>query len=89
MHVKTINLFLPYFPGARQDRVMVAGESLTVKVYANLINDLKLNKVTIFDPHSDVTPALLEKVGNPGTLDSIFAYQTRKLSGYGGHGSHK
>jgi len=62
MQVKTINLFLPYFPGARQDRVMVEGESLTVKVYANLINELKLNSVTVFDPHSEVTPALLENV---------------------------
>ena len=62
MHVKTINLFSPYFPAARQDRVMVGGESLTVKVYANLINALNLNKVTIFDPHSEVTPALIENV---------------------------
>jgi ribose-phosphate pyrophosphokinase len=54
-----INLFLPYFPGARQDRRMVPGEPFTVKIYADLINRLGLDKVTIFDPHSDVTPALL------------------------------
>lgn len=58
--IKTINLILPYFPGARQDRLMAPGEALTVKVYADLINALELNRVTIFDPHSDVTPALLK-----------------------------
>ncbi len=60
--VKEIELILPYFPGARQDRVMIPGEPLTVKVYTDIINSLKFSKVTIIDPHSDVTPALLNNV---------------------------
>lgn len=60
MGVEKIELVLPYFPAARQDRLMIPGESLSVKVYADLINGMKLNKVTIFDPHSEVTPALLD-----------------------------
>lgn len=59
MGVKEINLFIPYFPAARQDRVMVPGEPLSVKVYADIINAMALASVTIFDPHSEVTPALL------------------------------
>lgn len=59
MKVKEINAFIPYFPAARQDRVMVGGEPLTVKVYADIINATQLSKVTVFDPHSEVTPALL------------------------------
>ncbi len=59
MGIKEIHLVIPYFPGARQDRVMVEGESLTVKIYASIINNLKVDSITIFDPHSDVTPALL------------------------------
>jgi ribose-phosphate pyrophosphokinase len=55
-----VRLILPYFPGARQDRQMVEGEPLTAKVYANVINDLDFDLVTILDPHSDVTPALLD-----------------------------
>ncbi|CAA6828947.1 MAG: Ribose-phosphate pyrophosphokinase (EC [uncultured Aureispira sp.] len=58
--VKDINLVIPYFPAARQDRVMVAGESLSVKVYADLINNLDLKQVTIFDAHSEVAIALLD-----------------------------
>lgn len=60
MEVKLINVFIPYFPGARQDRVMIAGEPLSVKVYADVLNSLKLNRITVFDAHSEVTPALLD-----------------------------
>jgi len=59
MDVKIIDLFIPYFPAARQDRVMIKGESLSVKVYADIINTLQLNKVYVFDAHSEVTPALV------------------------------
>lgn len=60
LKVKSIEVFIPYFPAARQDRVMVKGEPLTVKVYADIINSLRLENVTVFDPHSEVTPALLD-----------------------------
>lgn len=59
MGVRHIEAFIPYFPAARQDRVMVPGEPLSVKVYADIINALRLERVTVFDPHSEVTPALL------------------------------
>lgn len=59
MDVKIIELFIPYFPAARQDRVMIPGEPLSVKVYADIINAMQLNKVFVFDAHSEVTPALL------------------------------
>lgn len=57
-----INLTVPYFPYARQDRVCNAGESLSVRVMADVINALNCNQVTILDPHSDVTSALLDNV---------------------------
>jgi len=59
MGVKSINLFVPYFPAARQDRVMIGGEPLTVKVYADILNAMSLNNITVFDAHSEVTPAVL------------------------------
>ncbi|MCD0475000.1 ribose-phosphate diphosphokinase [Flavobacterium sp. EDS] len=59
MDVKVIDLFIPYFPAARQDRVMIKGEPLSVKVYADIINAMQLNKVSVFDAHSEVTPALV------------------------------
>jgi len=60
MKVEKINLLLPYFPAARQDRLMVKGEALSVKVYTEIINNLGVNSITIFDPHSEVTSALLD-----------------------------
>ena len=76
MDVKTINLFLPYMPAARQDRVMIPGESLSVKVYADLINGLHLDSVTVFDPHSEVTPALLNNckvISNHTFIEQVIA----------------
>ena len=54
-----IHVQIPYFPYARQDRVCDRGEALGVKVVADLINSQNYASVTIWDPHSDVTPALL------------------------------
>lgn len=58
--VKRLELFIPYFPAARQDRVMVPGEPLSVKVYADMVNAVGFDKVYIFDAHSEVTPALVK-----------------------------
>ena len=60
MGFRHIEAFIPYFPAARQDRVMVPGEPLSVKVYADIINSLQLERIVVFDPHSEVTPALLQ-----------------------------
>lgn len=59
MNAKLGELFIPYFPAARQDRVMIHGEPLSVKVYADIINSLHFKKVKVFDAHSEVTPAVL------------------------------
>ena len=59
MNVKNMELFIPYFPAARQDRVMIKGEPLSVKVYADIINGMQFDKVFVFDAHSEVTPALV------------------------------
>ena len=62
LNFKSIKLVLPYFPAARQDRVCNEGEPLTVKVFADMINQCGLDEVIIFTPHSEVTPALLNNV---------------------------
>lgn len=57
-----IDLVLKYVPYARQDRVSNPGESLSIKVFADLINAQKYASVEIWDPHSEVTTALLDRV---------------------------
>lgn len=53
---------IPYVPYARQDRVCNAGEALSIKVMADLIDTMDAAEVTIWDPHSDVAPALIHNV---------------------------
>ena len=72
--IEKINVFIPYFPAARQDRVMVQGEPLSVKVYADILNALNLNKVTVFDAHSEVTSAVLnncESISNHTFIQEV------------------
>ena len=52
-------LFLPFVPFARQDRVCEPGEPLSVKVFADMLNNQKYDRVFVYDPHSDVAPALI------------------------------
>lgn len=51
-------LIMPYVPFGRQDRVANPGEAFSLKVFADLINNLGFVQVVITDPHSEVTPAL-------------------------------
>jgi ribose-phosphate pyrophosphokinase len=77
MEVKNIELFIPYFPAARQDRVMIKGEPLSVKVYADILNAMQLDKVFVFDAHSEVTPALVnncEVIPNHTFIEAVIKY---------------
>ena len=59
-HMSTpIDLDLPYVPYSRQDRVCADGDAFGLKVFADQLNALNLNRVVIFDSHSDVAPALI------------------------------
>ncbi len=68
-----IHLTIPYFPYARQDRVCNQGESLSVKVMADMINALKCSSLKIYDPHSDVTSALLDNCQAIGMAEIIIS----------------
>jgi len=59
-----IYLDMHYAPYARQDRVCAIGESLSCKVFANLINSCNFSRVYVSDCHSDVLPALLNNCHN-------------------------
>ena len=73
MGIEEIHLFTPYLPYARQDQVMVKGESLSSKVYARQINSCNFKTVSMIDPHSGVGPALLDrpKILGQGYLDFV------------------
>lgn len=52
-------LTMDYVPFGRQDRVMQKGESLSLKVFCDLINSMGFTRVVIQDAHSPVTTSLL------------------------------
>lgn len=59
---RAISLEMPYIPYARQDRVVNSGEALSIAVIARIINQLDFKRVVVFDPHSDVSSALIDRV---------------------------
>lgn len=59
-----LRLFIPYFPFARQDRVMSTGEPLSLQVAVQLIKLCNFYEVEVWDPHSDVLAGMFE----PGKL---------------------
>lgn len=61
LEVEKIRLTMPYIPYARQDRVCNAGEALSIRAFADIINSLNFASVTVYDPHSEVSSALLKR----------------------------
>lgn len=55
-----IALYIYYMPYSRMDR-SEEGSVFTLKHVADLINDLHFDHVFVVEPHSDVTPAVLNK----------------------------
>lgn len=53
-------LVIPYLMAARYDRLMVAGDSIDVKVIADMINYCGFEKVVLFDVHSEVSGLLIK-----------------------------
>ena len=57
-----IHLYMPYIPNARQDRVKTSEDVFTLKYFANVINSLGFKSVTVLDPHSSVSEALIDRI---------------------------
>ncbi|MBQ8044643.1 MAG: ribose-phosphate pyrophosphokinase, partial [Clostridia bacterium] len=59
---ENIHLYMPYIPNARQDRVKSSEDVFTLKYFAGIINSLKFKSVTVLDPHSSVSEALIDNI---------------------------
>ena len=53
-------LVIPYLMGARYDRLMVPGDSIDLKVIADLVNMCGFEKVFLYDVHSEVALLLIK-----------------------------
>ena len=56
-----ISLKLPYVPYSRSDRPML-NRTFTLKALCDFINNLHFHKVTVYEPHSDVTVMGLKNI---------------------------
>ena len=54
-------LIMPYVPYSRMDR-QEENRLFTLKSFAKIINSMNFSSVTIYEPHSEVSPALIERV---------------------------
>ena len=61
-HDPAIHLVCPYLPYARQDRVAYPGEALSAAVACRLLNAQGYRSIEVWDAHSDVSLALLDRV---------------------------
>ena len=57
-----IELVMPYIPYARQDRVCDCGEAFSLKAFSRLINSLGFSKITVVDPHSNVSDGVFDNL---------------------------
>jgi len=57
-----IDLEMPYCCDARMDRCQNRDEVFTLKYFADLLNALPLHSVKVFDPHSHVCEALINRL---------------------------
>jgi ribose-phosphate pyrophosphokinase len=65
-----VNVFIPYFPYQQADRDFGTDESFSLITMAKVLNSFERNCYTVYDPHSDVTPALLAYMGDTHTVDN-------------------
>lgn len=62
MSVRHIELFMPYLPYARQDRRTVYGEPFSLRIFGDLLNTLKLDRIYTYDVHSDVAAGIIDNL---------------------------
>jgi len=60
-------LFLPYYPGARQDRYQ-DGTAFTLQLYGRALRRISLHSILVLDPHSDMLRAIVD-------VDAIEAHE--------------
>lgn len=53
-----IELFIPYFPYARQDRICAEGEAFSLRVFCDIIKSVGFKRIKTCDLHSSVTAGM-------------------------------
>jgi ribose-phosphate pyrophosphokinase len=73
--VQWIELFLPYLPYSRQDRVCEQGDSFSLKTICQILSCVvQYNQITTFDNHSNVAEVLLDNLVNIPNHQEVFNF---------------
>lgn len=68
------SLYMGYIPYARQDRETIQYGANSLKVFANLINSCKFEKVYVVEPHSIVSENVIENIKEIDISETIQKY---------------
>ena len=74
-----LNLFMPYIPNARMDRVKVSDEIFSLKSFAKIINYMIFDNIVVVDPHSNVSEALFNRLFVISVRDIIKHYLSKYI----------
>ena len=61
-HGNKVDLYMPYVPNARMDRIETDEDVFTMKYFAEQINNLNFNKIFVMDVHSSVVVATIKNI---------------------------
>ena len=64
-------LYIPYLPHARMDRVKNSEDVFTLRTFARIINSMDFERVYVWDAHSNVGPALIDRCHDVNALTWI------------------
>lgn len=87
-----INLRVPYLIDARADKIKTESEIFTLKYSCQLLNSMNFNSIEVFDIHSFVSTALLNRihVENPSKeIKTLLSAMPKALLFYPDEGSYK
>lgn len=82
--IENISLIMPYIPYSRMDR-KEEKRLFTLKSVARFINDLNFKKVVIWEPHSEVSVALFDRIEVKNTTYDIAMKLMYQLSDLANH----
>ena len=74
-----VTLIMPYCAYSHQDRRCNPGESLSSKVFTNIINSCNFSTVTTYDNHSEVSTALIDNCLNVSVHDILFGAWSKQI----------
>lgn len=71
------NLYIPYLPYGRQDKLIANDSTFALRVFAKILNGMNFERIAIQDPHSQIALSLINNsiaVYPYRELDAIFKY---------------